>query len=391
MNAEHGLRGYQNGEAICLQGEKAECIFILRAGKVGIFIHPTVAAPEIAEVLRAAMRVAVVADAGSLIGEAGLFTECRGASVLALEDGTVVEHLALRQEGLQKAMIEHPALALKICRGLAQRLRNMTGAVRNFSLAADAVARAVDRLAMEYAELLAEAAEVCRGQPAIKERLAALAQDELANQGLAAKRHRNDTSSFFLQTARHRSGAIRLSTGDVLCEEGRPGRAIYFVRQGQLEVKVANHIIGHIGPAEVVGEIAVLLHEAPKRSATVRAAVPTVLAAVPMPDFFALAEKHPQVLVTIAKQLAQRLEMTNRLVCHQMHRGADIVAPLAGGPASCQAHFQNLADMLAPLPGTAAIAKRALQAAGRASRLQQEILQTHRALLAQPASETGNA
>jgi predicted acylesterase/phospholipase RssA/CRP-like cAMP-binding protein len=104
----------------------------------------------------------------------------------------------------------------------------------------------------------------------------------------------------------------RLSRGDVLITEGEPSEAIYFVVRGRLlatrfdQDRDGQARLAEIGQGEVVGETGVLRKA--KRNATITALRETVLAALPERDFFALAEKRPQVMLEVVRRVLDRAD-----------------------------------------------------------------------------------
>jgi CRP-like cAMP-binding protein len=109
---ERGLRRtFARGQALLHEGQIADRIFVLRAGRVKI-TSTTAAGREVVLAFR---------GPGELLGElAALDGHPRSASVVALEP---VEVLALAPADFSTFLAEHPAAALKLLRMLSRRLR----------------------------------------------------------------------------------------------------------------------------------------------------------------------------------------------------------------------------------------------------------------------------
>jgi predicted nucleotide-binding protein len=92
---------------------------------------------------------------------------------------------------------------------------------------------------------------------------------------------------------------------------------IYFILAGTVQIIVNGRAIGTRASGEHVGEMAAI-QPAQKRSATVVAATPTVVAKISEPDFADIAGRYPQLYRAIAQELARRLLERNKLV--HLHR-----------------------------------------------------------------------
>jgi len=82
-----------------------------------------------------------------------------------------------------------------------------------------------------------------------------------------------------------------LETGEILIEQGADEHDVYFILKGWLEVSIHGRRVGAKGPGEHVGETAAILTSL-RRSATVQAAEPAVVAKLELAEFKALSKKH---------------------------------------------------------------------------------------------------
>ncbi|OIP50538.1 MAG: hypothetical protein COX17_01045 [Deltaproteobacteria bacterium CG23_combo_of_CG06-09_8_20_14_all_60_8] len=99
--------------------------------------------------------------------------------------------------------------------------------------------------------------------------------------------------------------------GTVLFSEGEPGREMFILLEGVLEVMKGGRLIASIQPVESVGEMA-LIDDMP-RSATVRAVAPCLLLAVSA-DLFQTVALRPQSLLAMMRVLSRRIRQdTERL------------------------------------------------------------------------------
>lgn len=97
----------------------------------------------------------------------------------------------------------------------------------------------------------------------------------------------------------------RIYPGDVLIEQGEPGRGLFLIASGQVQVAVDDRELARLGPGEVFGEIS-LLHDSPT-TATVRSVgAGEVLFLLPS-DFAEVLASYPAVAANLRAMSAERL------------------------------------------------------------------------------------
>jgi CRP/FNR family cyclic AMP-dependent transcriptional regulator len=120
------------------------------------------------------------------------------------------------------------------------------------------------------------------------------------------------------QTGRARlagAGApIGLEPGELLCQKGDPGDAIYVVLEGEIEIRTTSPggrevRFASFGPGSVVGEMAALDGEA--RSADMVAARRAQLWRIPRAPLIGVLENEPAAAVALVAELARRLRAAN--------------------------------------------------------------------------------
>jgi len=82
-----------------------------------------------------------------------------------------------------------------------------------------------------------------------------------------------------------------LKTDEILIEQGADEHDVYFILTGWLEISIHGRKVGARGPGEHVGETAAILTSL-RRSATVKATGPAVVAKLELAEFKALSKKH---------------------------------------------------------------------------------------------------
>jgi len=96
-----------------------------------------------------------------------------------------------------------------------------------------------------------------------------------------------------------------LPRGEVLCDEGDVGQALFVVIRGRLEVIVADEVRGHISAGEVAGEMALL--DGGPRSATLRAAEAMEIYEMDREDLLETLDAHPRLAMSLMRTLARRV------------------------------------------------------------------------------------
>lgn len=106
-----------------------------------------------------------------------------------------------------------------------------------------------------------------------------------------------------------------LVAGDALCTQGAADSDVYFILLGAgVEILVEGLPIAAREPGEIIGEMAAIEPSA-TRSATVRAAGPTVVARLPEAAFNEICESHARVVLTgVARTIARRLRERSKFI-----------------------------------------------------------------------------
>jgi CRP-like cAMP-binding protein len=87
------------------------------------------------------------------------------------------------------------------------------------------------------------------------------------------------------------------------------GSEMYVVLEGQVELRIGEHIVETLGPGEPFGEMA-LIDQAP-RTATAVAKTPVKLAVIPEKRFLFMIQTTPHFALQIMKVMADRLRKMN--------------------------------------------------------------------------------
>jgi len=97
---------------------------------------------------------------------------------------------------------------------------------------------------------------------------------------------------------------IHLAERSVVVKRGQPGDCMYFIAEGEVEVRVEPHPI-RLGAGEFFGEIALL--EGGLRTATVVTTIPSTLLLLEVSDFRAFTAAHPEISNVIEHEAMRRM------------------------------------------------------------------------------------
>ncbi len=103
-----------------------------------------------------------------------------------------------------------------------------------------------------------------------------------------------------------------VESGTVILKEGERAESIYEMVEGYADVFKDGTKVGEISSGEVFGEISFLTKS--NRSATVKASSDCLIRRVKKDDFFELIKQHPTMMLSLSKQLADRIVRLNKKV-----------------------------------------------------------------------------
>lgn len=147
---------------------------------------------------------------------------------------------------------------------------------------------------------------------------------------------------------------VNLPGGARLFDQGDVGDTLYIVAHGRLQVSVPGHrgrrrVIAELGRGESVGEMALLTGE--RRSARVEAIRDSVLLALSRTAFSQVIDRHPRIMMQLARQLVERLKESLRgaPTPHSLSTVC-VVSAVPGAPI--RSFCMRLAEALAELAPT---------------------------------------
>ncbi len=107
---------------------------------------------------------------------------------------------------------------------------------------------------------------------------------------------------------------ITVPAGTVLAREGHAGHEAFVIEEGTVDISIGGTKVNTAGPGELVGELALLLHD--ERQATVTAATDLKILVIEPGRFQQLLDSVPSVSRQLVVSLAKRLRETDRHLKH---------------------------------------------------------------------------
>ena len=111
---------------------------------------------------------------------------------------------------------------------------------------------------------------------------------------------------------RHAEECVHFPAGSTVLDEGRPGKLMYVVKDGTVDILVHGRLVATVGPGEVVGELSLIDDHA--RSAAVVARTDCQLVPVDEKRFLFLVQQTPYFALQVMRVLAERLRKMNEIV-----------------------------------------------------------------------------
>lgn len=102
----------------------------------------------------------------------------------------------------------------------------------------------------------------------------------------------------------------RVAAGEVLFRTGDPGKSMYLVLEGKIDVEVGGKTVETVGLHGIVGEMALI--DLGPRSATAVAATASELADIDRDVFLALVGESPAFSLFVMKLMAARIRRMNQ-------------------------------------------------------------------------------
>jgi CRP/FNR family transcriptional regulator, cyclic AMP receptor protein len=107
----------------------------------------------------------------------------------------------------------------------------------------------------------------------------------------------------------HEMEVVTLAPGEALFEKGEPGRLMYVVKTGDLQILDGNSVYENVSAGGIVGEMAVV--DGSPRSATVRAINPSTVIPIDERRFLFMVQQTPFFALRVMRVMTARLRAMN--------------------------------------------------------------------------------
>jgi CRP/FNR family cyclic AMP-dependent transcriptional regulator len=101
----------------------------------------------------------------------------------------------------------------------------------------------------------------------------------------------------------------QFKAGETIFKAGDPGKALFIVRSGSVDLLVGDRVVETVGPDGVFGEMALIEHS--KRSATAVARTDCELKVIEEAEFLFMVRETPFLSLKVMRTLANRLRAMN--------------------------------------------------------------------------------
>jgi CRP-like cAMP-binding protein len=100
-----------------------------------------------------------------------------------------------------------------------------------------------------------------------------------------------------------------VEAGKMIFEQGQPGKQMYLVQSGSVELRVEGRVLETVGEGGVLGEMALVDRE--PRSATAVATADSLLVEIDEERFRLLVQRVPGFALEVMRVMAQRIRRAN--------------------------------------------------------------------------------
>ena len=118
--------------------------------------------------------------------------------------------------------------------------------------------------------------------------------------------------SSILNLCRYAENTQTFAAGETIFAEGTPGREMYVVLDGSVDIRVRDKTLDIAEPGEIFGEMALI--DSSARSATAIAMEDCTLAPVDEKQFLRMVERNPLFSLNVMQILADRLRRMDAML-----------------------------------------------------------------------------
>lgn len=387
------IRTLNPGEYLCMQGEPSNEMFVVRSGKLDIYVVDQTGVVSKDKVEAEGMLVGTVDTPSAFIGEIGaILREPRTASIKAAEP-TQVQVISVHGEGFDQSIMANPKLGLSLSKTIAARLgatsNNLTladslslkikGHIDNFAQKFFQVFEQVEKAAFD-ALIEAQSEEDKKAKKEVKVEMPLLdeAKGAYAYQlGKLVAKYGNVPVDIYgsmelpfkaltnifvnriykggsapanveVPTAPPKPGLVGFEPGQVVCTEQSVDNVMYILIAGKLEVFVGMRGIELVqGRGAIFGEMAMFGDM--QRTSGVRAITDVHAMPIPKDKIGPFLMSKPAVMLHVLRMFAKRLPLLNEATLNTANQMTQLVHTLGACLNAFDAFTPRLHTELGPL------------------------------------------
>jgi CRP-like cAMP-binding protein len=352
-----------------MQGEPSNEMFVVKSGKLDIYVVDTTGIVSKDKVEAEGMLVGSVDEPNAFIGEIGaILREPRSASIKAAGQ-TQVMVIDLRGKGFEQTIMGNPKLGLNLSKTIANRLgqtsNNLTradsmalkvkGHLDNFSRKFSLVFQMIEKAWIEANKPPEQEGDKKEAAPALElpgllndikssyafqvgklaEKYNSVDMQMFAAMALPFRAHTNvfvnriykggkAPADVIIPQGPPKPGVAAFTPGQVVCEQGKPDGKMYILLAGKLEVVVGGRSIETVqGKGAVFGEMAMFGDE--PRTSAIRAITDVHAMPIPKEKIQPFLMGKPAVMLHVLRQFAKRLPLLNEVLLETVHQMTDLM------------------------------------------------------------------
>lgn len=339
MSTGPSIRTLSPGEYLCFQGNPSNEMFVLKTGKLEVYLNDASGVVSREKVESEGMLVGIVDSPNSFTGEIGaILREPRSASIKAIDESQIMV-IDLHGQGFDGSILQNPKLGLNMSKTIATRLAQASGSLTKSQALCAVIKGHIDNFANKFFNAFSSI-EKAAVEAAVELPLIADAKNTIAYQlgrvaapygtlpveihaamDLPFKAHTNIFSNRIYKgggapanvevpSGPPKPGVDAFEPGAVVCKEGAVDDKMFILLAGKLEVVVGGKVIETVaGKGSIFGEMA-MFGDMP-RSSGIRAVTDVHAMPVPKDKIEPFLMGKPPVMLHVLKSFAKRLPLLN--------------------------------------------------------------------------------
>ncbi|MCR4318390.1 MAG: cyclic nucleotide-binding domain-containing protein [Planctomycetes bacterium] len=303
------------GKIFILQGSPGNALLVLKEGSYELIGSVGGDDKLIARehVESAGRLMDTVSAKDSFIGETGIILGRHLGSYRAGKNGAKLGVLPINLEKTTMMVLKTPALGIAMAKNIAARLLEVN---KKFSSAVGKIAKyqkQLEEFQIGFYKLVEGIVQDAQDEKPIEDAYKKAKIMDTYKQGRKLVEAQKETQNAFrsaISMSTHGTQVKTVKRDEVLCNEGDEGDEMWILTKGELWVYIGGQKIGEIAQGEIVGEMIVLLENAKRRTAQLKAVQNCSLGVIPKNSFEKVALTQPKLTFSLCRMLSVRLRNT---------------------------------------------------------------------------------